>query len=228
MDTLRLALVCLKVGTVVFGGGMSMIPLMEQDVVNRYHWLTPQEFMDAVALGQMTPGPLLVSVTFIGYKIGGPFSATVATFCIFLPSCLLTILVTHQLVRLRHNVYVRGFLGGVKPAVVGLLLSAGVHFGRSALGPRSLAPLGKLDFTFRWLVPDRLEWEPTLTFDLAALILALTALLVLLGSKRIAEAKDLPAWLSKVLRPRICRQLHKIDAVHVIVAAGLIGWWVYR
>jgi chromate transporter len=184
MDTLRLALVCLKVGTFVFGGGMSMIPLMEQDVVTRYGWLTDREFRDAVALGQMTPGPLLVTATFIGYKIGGPsvatrlLSATVATFCIFLPSCLMTLIVAHQLTRLKDNVYVQGFLRGVTPAVVGLLLSVGVNFGRSAL------------------------WQPS-GLDPAAVILAALALIALVGIK-------------------------KIDAVYVIAAAGLIGWWVYR
>jgi chromate transporter len=200
MDTLRLALVCLKVGTFVFGGGMSMIPLMEQDVVTRYGWLTEREFWDAVALGQMTPGPLLVSATFIGYKIGGPLTATVATFCIFLPSCLMTILIARQLTRLKDNVYVQGFLRGVTPAVVGLLLSFGVKVGRSALGPAPISPFGTVHLTFQWA---HFGIEKTWGLDPVAVILAALALTALVGIK-------------------------KIDAVYVIAAAGLIGWWVYR
>ncbi|HID07815.1 MAG TPA: chromate transporter, partial [Armatimonadetes bacterium] len=133
LDTLRLSLVCLKVGTFVFGGGMTMIPMMEQDVVHRYHWLTAHQFADAVALGQMTPGPLLVSVTFVGYKVGGIIGATLATICIFLPSAIMTILVTHQLVKFKENPLLRAFMRGINPAVVGLIFAAGVSLGRACL-----------------------------------------------------------------------------------------------
>lgn len=209
MDTLRLALVCLKVGTFTFGGGMSMIPMMEQDVVGRYHWLSEREFWDAVALGQMTPGPLLVSATFIGYKVGGPsvagrlFSATVATFCIFLPSCLMTLLVAYQLSHLRENPYVKAFLRGVSPGVVGLLLSVAVKFGQKTLWPRQ-------------------------GFDPVAALLAVLALLFLIGPRLLGQAGFISARGPGALTGRILAKLQKVDAVHVILAAGLIGWWVYR
>jgi len=97
---LQLALSCLRVGAFVFGGGPVLIPLLEDDVVGRYGWLTSDEFTDAVALGQMTPGPLLVTATFVGYRLGieqsgpalGLLYATVATICIFLPSFLWSLL----------------------------------------------------------------------------------------------------------------------------------------
>jgi len=134
VSLLLLALVCLKVGTFVFGGGMTMIPMMEQDVVFRYHWLTEREFVDAIALGQMTPGPLLVSATFVGYKVYGVLGAVVATVCIFLPSFLMTIFVASVLLRVRERDWVKSVLAGVNAGVVGLLAAAVVSIGRSALG----------------------------------------------------------------------------------------------
>jgi len=206
---LRLALVCLKVGTFTFGGGMSMIPLMEQDVVGRYRWLSEREFWDAVALGQMTPGPLLVSATFIGYKIGGPtvagrlFSATVATLCIFLPSCLMTMIVAYKLNQLRENLYVQAFLRGVSAGVVGLLLSVGGQFGRKALWPAQ-------------------------GFDPVATLLAALALLFLIGPRLLSQGRFASALKPGTFTGRLLATLQKVDAVHVILAAGLIGWWVYR
>jgi len=132
-DTAQLLLLCLKVGVLAFGGGFVMVPLLQGDVVDRYHWLTQQQFMDAVALGQMTPGPLLVTVTFIGYKLSGFLGATLATVAIFLPSFTLTLAAAHSLQRLQRNPWVQGFLWGVKAAVVGLIFGAAV-----ALAPGGL------------------------------------------------------------------------------------------
>lgn len=139
MDTLRLALVCLRVGALVFGGGLVMVPLLESDVVHRYGWLTEREFVDAVALGQMTPGPLLVTATFVGYKVGGPLAATLATLCMFLPSFVMTIAVSNNLARFEDSRPVQSFLWGVKAAVVGLVLAAAVSIAQS-----SCAALGQV------------------------------------------------------------------------------------
>ncbi len=81
-----LALVCLKAGAFVFGTGLAIVPLLETDFVNRLHWLTHTEFMDALAFGQLTPGPVVITVTFIGYKVAGLLGAGVATAGVFLPS----------------------------------------------------------------------------------------------------------------------------------------------
>jgi len=133
MILLLLALTCLKVGTFVFGGGMTMIPMMEQDVVTRYKWLTHREFVDGIALGQMTPGPLLVSATFVGYKVAGFAGAVTATVCIFLPSCLMTILVSRALDRLKRSKHVQALLRGLNASVIGLLLAAAFSIGKSSL-----------------------------------------------------------------------------------------------
>jgi len=137
MDSLRLALVCLRIGAVVFGGGMVMIPLMEHDVVDVPRvdgrgWLDKQEFVDAVALGQLTPGPLLVTATLVGYKVGGFATATLATVCIFLPSFLMTLVASRQLQRLRKSAWVNRFLWGVRAAVVGMIVGAAFSIARSS------------------------------------------------------------------------------------------------
>ena len=133
LDTLHLTLVCLRVGTFVFGGGFVMVPLLQAEVVEHYHWLTQREFVDAVAMGQMTPGPLLVTATFIGYKISGLLGATLATVAMFLPSFVMTLAAANSLQRLKRNRYVSDFLWGVRAAVIGLILAAAVPLAQTGL-----------------------------------------------------------------------------------------------
>src|SRR6476660_5180031 len=82
---LALSSIFLRMGTVTFGGGFVMVPLIESEVVRTNHWLTPQEFADATALGQLTPGPVLITATFIGYRVAGRLGAVTATIAVFLP-----------------------------------------------------------------------------------------------------------------------------------------------
>lgn len=128
-----LAAVFLRIGAATFGGGFVMIPFIEQEVVLHHGWLTPREFADAVALGQITPGPVVISATFIGYRVAGLLGAVVATGMVFLPPGLLAMAAGHALERFRQNQVVAGFLAGVRPAVVGLLGSAAVSLGRAGL-----------------------------------------------------------------------------------------------
>ncbi len=78
--------ICFKSGAVIFGSGLAIIPLLERDFVDRLGWLTSQQFLDALALGQVTPGPVLITVTFIGFRVAGWLGAIAATIAIFLPS----------------------------------------------------------------------------------------------------------------------------------------------
>ena len=128
-----IAAVFLRIGSITFGGGFVMIPLIESEVVNGHHWLTHQEFADATALGQVTPGPVLISATFIGYRVAGTLGALVATISIFLPSFIMTIAAGSSLRRFRDNQLVQSFLRGVTPAVVGLLIAAAWSVGRSGI-----------------------------------------------------------------------------------------------
>jgi chromate transporter len=130
---LVLSSVFLRMGAVTFGGGFVMIPLMEAEVVNARHWLTHQEFADATALGQITPGPVLITATFVGYRVAGTLGALVATVSVFLPSFLMTIAAGSSLRRFRSNEAVQSFLMGVTPAVVGLLVAAALSMGRAGI-----------------------------------------------------------------------------------------------
>ena len=123
----------LRIGSITFGGGFVMIPLIEAEVVDAHHWLTHQEFVDATALGQVTPGPVLITATFIGYRVAGTLGALVATVSIFFPSFLLTVVAGSSLARFHTNKIVQSFLRGVTPAVVGLLVAAGISIGRAGI-----------------------------------------------------------------------------------------------
>ena len=130
---LTLSTLFLRIGTVTFGGGFVMIPLIEAEVVDSHRWLTHQEFVDATALGQVTPGPVLITATFIGYHVAGTLGALVATISIFLPSFLMMVVAGSSLARFHTNKIVQSFLKGVTPAVVGLLVAAGISIGRAGI-----------------------------------------------------------------------------------------------
>jgi chromate transporter len=130
---IALSMIFLRIGAVTFGGGFVMIPLIEAEVVNAHHWLTHQEFADATALGQITPGPVLITATFIGYRAANTLGAIVATVTVFLPAFLMTIAAGSSLRRFRANRQVQAFLRGVTPAVVGLLVAAAWSIGRAGV-----------------------------------------------------------------------------------------------
>ena len=130
---LTLSAMFLRMGSVTFGGGLVMVPLMESEVVDTHHWLTHQEFADATALGQITPGPVLIAATFVGYRVAGTLGALVATVSVFLPAFLMTIAAGSSLRRFRSNEQVQAFLRGIAPAVVGLLLAAALSIGRAGI-----------------------------------------------------------------------------------------------
>lgn len=130
---LTISSIFLRIGAVTFGGGYVMVPLIEAEVVEARGWLTHREFVEAFALGQITPGPVLVTATFIGYRVAGALGALVATVSIFLPSLVLTIVAGSSLRRFRANRQVQAFLRGVTPAVVGLLVAAAWGAGRAGI-----------------------------------------------------------------------------------------------
>lgn len=102
---LKLAAVFSKISLILFGGGYVMIPMLHSIIVEKYDWLNSTEFMDAITLGQITPGPILVSATFIGYKIGGISGAFLSTLAIFGPSAMLIIFIADIFRRATNNRY---------------------------------------------------------------------------------------------------------------------------
>lgn len=110
-----------KVGAFTFGGGLSMLAFIQEQVVNQFGWLTPKEFVDGLALGQLTPGPILMLAAFIGFKLAGATGAAVAGSAIFLPSFLMMLSVLPLLRKLKDLQWLRAFMRGVGPAVIGAL-----------------------------------------------------------------------------------------------------------
>jgi chromate transporter len=130
---LRLFLEFLKIGATLFGTGYVLLSFLQQDLVDNLGWLTEQQLLDAVAVGQFTPGPVFTTATFVGYLVGGWGGAAVATIGIFLPAFILVGL-THSLVpRLRASPWAAGFLDGVSAAAVGMMASVTLVLGRAAL-----------------------------------------------------------------------------------------------
>jgi chromate transporter len=111
----------LKVGAFTFGGGLSMLAFIQDQVVVQLGWLTPREFVDGLALGQLTPGPILMLAAFIGFKVGGITGAAIATAAIFLPSFVMILSILPLLQRMQDLAWLRAFMRGVGPAVIGAL-----------------------------------------------------------------------------------------------------------
>jgi chromate transporter len=123
---LSLAWVAFKVGALSYGGGFVVIPLMQSDAVERHHWMTDGQFLDAVALGQITPGPVTHTVAVVGYAAAGVGGALLATAIAFAPSFAFVVLGAARFDRLRGDRRARAFLGGAGPAAIGAILGSAV------------------------------------------------------------------------------------------------------
>jgi chromate transporter len=121
-----LAWVAFKVGALSFGGGFVIIPLMQQDAVHVYHWMTDAQFLNAVALGQVTPGPVVATVAAVGYAAHGVGGALLAAAVAFTPSFSFILLGGGRFERLRGNERARAFLDGAGPAAIGAILGSAV------------------------------------------------------------------------------------------------------
>jgi chromate transporter len=109
------------IGAFTFGGGLSMVAFLQDHVVTQLHWLTPQEFLDGLALGQLTPGPVLIVAAYVGYKVLGVTGAVTAAAAIFLPSFVMMLAVLPAFERVRTSVWARAAMQGIGPAVIGAL-----------------------------------------------------------------------------------------------------------
>jgi len=160
-----------KAGAFVFGSGLAIVPFLHSGVVNEYKWLTEQQFVDAVAVAMITPGPVVITVGFIGYLVSGFTGACVAALATFLPCYLLTILPAPYFKKIAANKSVKAFVDGITAAVVGALTGAVIVI------------------AFRSII------------DVPTLVIAVSSAAILLYIK-------------------------KVNELHIIVVAALVGWGV--
>ena len=147
----------LKAGAFVFGSGLAIVPFLYGGVVGQFHWLTERQFLDAVAVAMITPGPIVITSGFIGYLVAGPLGACAAALAVFLPPYLLVIFAAPYYRRFAQNRQVKAFVQGVTAAAVGAIAGAAVILSRRAL------------------------------VDVPTVLMALISFAVLLGFKRVPE-----------------------------------------
>jgi chromate transporter len=124
-----ISVLMMKIDFIAYGGGFGSVPLMLHEVVNVHHWMDAQTFMDGIALGQVTPGPIVITSTFVGYILQGTIGALIATASIFFPSFVLVIVLSPFFARLNQLPLFRRAIDGILCSFVGLLLSTAVHMG---------------------------------------------------------------------------------------------------
>jgi len=134
-----LAWVAFKVGALSYGGGFVIVPLMQHDAVNTYHWMTGPQFLDAVALGQITPGPVVLTVAVVGYAAAGIWGGLLAVLVAFAPSFVFVLAGGPRFDQIRSNASIQSFLTGAGPAVIGAIAGSAI-------------PLG-LAFQVEWQIP---------------------------------------------------------------------------
>jgi chromate transporter len=152
----------LKTGMFIFGGGLVIIPLLEFQVVDQLHWLTRTEFLNGIAIGQLSPGPVVLTAAFVGFKVAGVLGALVASVGIFTPSFLFIMAGAPILLRVRQNPWAQAFLAAVRPAVLGAIAAATIPLAQTAIwaypvwwlrGLAAAIALLALVALIRWKIP---------------------------------------------------------------------------
>ena len=166
----KLLLFFLKAGSLTFGSGLVIVPFLEQGLVQQYNWLDQRQFLIAVAIGMISPGPVVITATFVGYLVAGFWGSLVSTVGIFLPSFLLVLIAAPLLARHRANPNVQGFVKGAYAAAIGTILGACVLLGKIAIGDWLTALIGvaSLAVLFRWKVSNPLLIAATAAVGLIA------------------------------------------------------------
>jgi len=151
-----------QIGIFTIGGGMAALPLIQNQIVNLHHWLTLTEFIDLITIAEMTPGPIAInSATFVGIRVAGTPGAIIATFGLVFPSCIIVSLLALIYFRFKDLTVVQGVLDGLRPAIVGMIASAGLSI-------IILAFWGEGGFTTN---PQAINWISVLLFTAAIFVL---------------------------------------------------------
>ncbi|NLZ39510.1 MAG: chromate transporter [Firmicutes bacterium] len=167
MILLQLYLAFAKMGFFSIGGGYVMLSLIENEIINARGWLTSAEFVDILAISEMTPGPIAInSATFIGYRVAGVMGSIIATIGVITPSILLVLLAATLFKRFYQNSWVQAAFSGLRPAVIGLIAGAAIFITRTALIdlPSIIIALG----AFLLLILTRLHPIAVLAFSALA------------------------------------------------------------
>jgi chromate transporter len=166
----KLFLFFLKAGSLTFGSGLVIVPFLEQGLVQQFGWLDQRQFLVAVAIGMISPGPVVITATFVGYLVAGFWGSLVSTIGIFLPSFLLVLIVAPLLARHRGNPNVQGFVKGAYAAAIGTILGACMLLGRIAIGDWLTALIGivSLAVLFRWKISNPVLIAATAVIGLTA------------------------------------------------------------
>jgi chromate transporter len=166
----KLLLFFLKAGSLTFGSGLVIVPFLEKGLVQQTGWLDERQFLIAVAMGMISPGPVVITATFVGYLVGGFWGSLVSTVGIFLPSFLFVLLVAPVLVRNRENLNVKGFVKGAYAAAIGTILGACVLLGKIAIGDWLTALIAVLSLVVlvRWKVSNPILVAATAVIGLIA------------------------------------------------------------
>ncbi len=166
----KLLLFFLKAGSLTFGSGLVIVPFLEKGLVQQTGWLDERQFLIAVAMGMISPGPVVITATFVGYLVAGFWGSFVSTVGIFLPSFLFVLIVAPILARHRANPNVRGFVKGAYAAAIGTILGACILLGKIAIGDwlTALIALVSLVVLVRWKLSNPILVAATAVIGLIA------------------------------------------------------------
>jgi chromate transporter len=176
---IELFLAFLQIGAFSFGGGYAAMPLIQEQVVGKYGWLSLSDFTDLVTISQMTPGPIAVNAaTFVGENIAGIPGAIVATFGCILPSCIFVTILAHFYLKYRKMAMLQGILGSLRPAVVAMIFSAGLLILIPALFESGAVSFIAENFNIRmaiWFAIAlfllmKMKWDPILVMVLTGVM----------------------------------------------------------
>ncbi len=133
MELLKFFWTLFYINLFTVGGGYVMLPLLQQKIVEHYHWLTNKEFIDSIAIGQITPGPLTIMNAFIGYKIFGFWGSLGAVVSSYLPSLIVVTIVSHYYLQFKNSWIVDSSFKGIRPAVIGLIAAVAITLARTSV-----------------------------------------------------------------------------------------------